>query len=186
MRTLIFNGSPRPKGDTASLLRLLTPRLTGEVTVLDAYGSQISPCIDCRHCWTAADCVLRDGMQTVYDELQRCDNVLIASPLHYAQLTAPLLGIGSRLQIYFCAGKFRGERLIQKPKRGGVILVGGGTGDPAGAFHTAEILLHDMNCQQIHPLICSHDTDNLPAREDPKALAGLTSLADFFNRAPGT
>ena len=111
MRTLIFNGSPRPKGDTASLLRLLTPRLTGEVTVLDAYGSQISPCIDCRHCWTAADCVLQDGMQTVYDELQRCDNVLIASPLHYAQLTAPLLGIGSRLQIYFCAGKFRGERL---------------------------------------------------------------------------
>ena len=36
MKTLIFNGSPRPQGDTASLINILTPYLDGEVRILDA------------------------------------------------------------------------------------------------------------------------------------------------------
>ena len=46
MKTLIFNGSPRKNGDTASLLKVVTGKLDGEVKVVNAYTCGISPCID--------------------------------------------------------------------------------------------------------------------------------------------
>ncbi len=46
MKTLIFNGSPRPQGDTVSLIDYLMKYLDGEVRTVDAYRCDISPCID--------------------------------------------------------------------------------------------------------------------------------------------
>ena len=37
MKTLILNGSPRKKGDTASLLNIIKPNLKGDIKVVDAY-----------------------------------------------------------------------------------------------------------------------------------------------------
>ena len=62
MKTLILNGSPRPGGDTASLLRLLTEDLTGEHQQVDAYRADISPCVDCRFCWTHSGCAIQKAM----------------------------------------------------------------------------------------------------------------------------
>ena len=45
MKTIIFNGSPRPNGDTVQLIRYLTARLNGEVKTISAYRSNIAPCI---------------------------------------------------------------------------------------------------------------------------------------------
>lgn len=47
MKTLILNGSPRSNGDTASLLNVITQNITGEYRIVNAYGCDISPCIDC-------------------------------------------------------------------------------------------------------------------------------------------
>lgn len=46
LKTLIFNGSPREKGDTVSLINLLLDRLEGESVVISAYRAGISPCMD--------------------------------------------------------------------------------------------------------------------------------------------
>lgn len=37
MKTLILNGSPRKNGDTVSLLKILMPKLKGEIKVVDTY-----------------------------------------------------------------------------------------------------------------------------------------------------
>ena len=182
MKTLIFNGSPRPHGDTASLIQELRKELAGECMAVNAYRCDIAPCVDCRACKTKSGCAIQDGMQEVYDYIQDCDNILIASPIYFSELTGRLLDVGSRLQTYFCARSFRKETPIAKPKRGAVILVGGGDGSSEKAAGTARTLLRLMNCKDIHEPVCSHDTDRIPAVEDAQALAGVRSVAAFFNQ----
>lgn len=48
MKTLIFNGSPRKNGETAYMIRTLQENLGGDFKVVNAYGADIRPCIDCR------------------------------------------------------------------------------------------------------------------------------------------
>lgn len=185
MKTLILNGSPRKNGDTASLIGLVARRLTGEVTVVDAYRRDVSPCLDCRRCWRENGCAIDDGMREIDEAIQACDNILIASPLYFSELTGRLLDVGSRLQAYFCARHFRGEEPIPKPKKGAVILVGGGDGHADSAYRTACVLLRHMNCREIHEAVCSHNTNARPAIEDEAALAGVESIIRFFGGQAG-
>ncbi len=182
MKTLILNGSPRPDGDTAGLLRQVEARLEGERMVVNAYRCDIAPCVDCRACRTREGCAIGDGMQIVYDYIQDCDSILIASPIYFSELTGRLLDVASRLQTYFSAKFYRGETPIARVKRGAVLLAGGGDGRPEKAYDTARTLLRLMNCREIYPLVCSHDTDRRPAAADGAALAGAEEIARFFNR----
>ena len=181
MKTLILNGSPRAEGDTAALLKVFRAGLRGECLQIDAYGCGISPCVDCRACRTAPGCAIRDGMQAVYDYIIECDRILIASPVYFSELTGRLLDVASRLQTFYCARFFRKEEPIIKPKRGAVILVGGGDGRIERAYGTARVLLRQMNCREIHGLVSSHNTNETPAAEDARALEGVKSVIGFFN-----
>jgi len=100
-KTLIFNGSPRSNGDTASLIRILIEKLEGEFEIVNCYEADISPCIDCRECREIDDCAINDDMQKIYDYLNECDNVVIASPIYFSQPTGKLLDVVSRFQRYF-------------------------------------------------------------------------------------
>ncbi len=180
MKTLIFNGSPRKNGDTMALVNEFTRHLGVEYTLIDAYDCNIKPCMDCRYCWTNAGCCIEDEMQDVYNHIQECDNILIASPLYFSELTGQLLAIASRLQTFFCSKYFRKVKPIEKEKKGGVILVGGGDGDIKKAYNTACGLLHHMNSRNIAPLVYSHNTNNVPSKYDLKAMEGSKNLALFF------
>ncbi|MCH5353682.1 MAG: flavodoxin family protein [Acutalibacter sp.] len=180
-KTLILNGSPRPMGDTAQLLQVFTGKLTGEYKIVDAYRCGVSPCIDCRHCKEKPGCAIDDEMQEIYGYIQDCDNILIASPIYFSELTGKLLDLGSRLQTYYCARHFRQEEPIAKPKRGAVLLVGGGDGSVKKPYDTACTLLHFMNCREIHEAVYSHNTDKLPAVQDKTVLSGIDSILEFFH-----
>lgn len=183
MKTLIFNGSPRVAGDTVSLIHRLTELLDGEYKVVDAYRSNISPCMDCRYCRKNPGCAIQDEMQDVYRYIEDCDNIVIASPIYFSELTGRMLDLGSRLQTYFCAGFFRKEEVSMKPKKGAVILVGGGDGRADKPYETACTLLHHMNCRNIHEAVGSFKTNAVPAAEDKEAIAGIESIARFLNTA---
>lgn len=185
MKTLIFNGSPRINGDTKSLIDIVKGKLPGECRVVNAYRYNISPCLDCRYCWENQGCSIQDEMQEIYDYIQVCDNILIASPIYFSELTGKLLDVGSRLQTYFCARFFRKEKPIPKPKKGAVILVGGGDGHMDQAYGTACTLLHHMNCFDIHEVVFSHNTNERPAAKDERALIGLQSIVEFFQKEVG-
>ena len=180
MKTLIINGSPRINGDTESLLKVFKENVEGEYKVVNAYRCNISACVDCRYCWKESGCAIQDEMQEVYDYIQECDNILIASPIYFSELTGKLLDVGSRLQTYFCAKFFRKEEPILKEKRGAVILVGGGDGHLDKAYETACTLLHHMNCHDIHSLVSCHNTNERPAIENAVALEGVKDILGFF------
>lgn len=181
MKTLILNGSPRKNGDTVSLIGKFTEKLVGEYRIVNAYSCNVSPCLDCRYCWKNSGCAIEDEMQEIYQYIQECDNILIASPLYFSELTGKLLDVGSRLQAYFCARFFRKEEPVVKLKKGAVILVGGGDGHIDKAYGTACTLLHHMNCHDIHEAVYSHNTNERAAIYDENALLGVKRILDFFS-----
>ncbi|MBQ8514814.1 MAG: flavodoxin family protein [Ruminococcus sp.] len=183
MKTLILNGSPRKNGDTAAMIAHLQAQLRGETKIIRAYDGKIAPCTDCRACKIKKGCVISDGMQAVYAYLEECDHVVIASPIYFSELSGALLSVASRLQTYFSARFFRKEEPALSRKKGAVLLAGGGTGDPVRAYTTASELLHYMNVQEIYPLICSHNTDRIPACKDEAVLKQIGRAAAFFNDA---
>ena len=77
---------------------------------------------------------------------------------------------------------FRKEELSIKPKRGAVILVGGGDGKIEKPYETACTLLHHMNCYDIHEVVCSFNTNVVPAIEDEAAVDGVRRIAEFLNK----
>ncbi len=180
-KTLILNGSPRVKGDTVSLIDVMTKNLDGEYKIVNAYRCSIAPCIDCRYCYEKEGCAIIDGMQEIYDYIQDCDNVIIASPIYFSELTGKLLDVASRLQTYFCARHFRNENPIPKPKKGAVLLVGGGDGNMDKAYDTARCVLKHINCNDVHKLVCSTRTNTRPAAEDEEVYKHILSVAEFLN-----
>lgn len=180
-KTLIFNGSPRVKGDTVSLIDIITKNLDGEYKIVNAYRSSIAPCIDCRYCYEKDGCAINDGMQEIYAYIQECDNIIIASPIYFSQLTGRLLDVASRLQTYFCAKHFRNEEPVKKLKKGGVVLVGGGDGHMNNAYETALTLLSHMNCHNVYEAVCSRNTNARPSVDDAEAIDRIKKLIDFLN-----
>ena len=181
MKTLILNGSPRKNGDTVSLIKKLTEQLNGEYKIVDAYYSDISACVDCRYCWNNEGCSINDEMAEIYDYIADCDNVIIASPIYFSQPTGKLLDVCSRFQTCFAAKHFRNQTPIIKPKKGAVILVGGGDGNPEDAYKTACTSLSHINVSEVYPLVGTFNTNELPAMNDQKAIKGIAGIADYLN-----
>ena len=181
MKTLILFGSPHTDGDTAALTNALTAKLSGEHKLINCYTANIAPCADCRCCRERLFCPIDDEMQEVYEYLAECDNVIIASPVHYAEFSAMLLKVVSRLQMYSSALIFRHETLPVKAKRGAVLLTQGGSGGAERAFETAKIIFRSIGIKEVLPLVCSQNTDKLPAVRDEKALAEAGRVAGWLN-----
>ncbi len=181
MKTLILNGSPRRNGDTVSLINKLTKQLNGEYKIVDAYYSNVSACVDCRYCWNNDGCSINDEMTEIYDYIVDCDNVVIASPIYFSQPTGRLLDVCSRFQTYFAAKHFRNQLSLIKPKKGAVILIGGGDGDPEDAYKTACTTLHHINVTDIHSLVGSFNTNELSAIEDQNAIEEISNIASYLN-----
>jgi multimeric flavodoxin WrbA len=181
MRTLIINGSPRVNGDTAFLLSELKSHLNNEVIEINAYNSNIKPCIDCRACKKQKGCVIKDDdMQTIYSD--NFDSVVIASPIYMSNLTAPIIGLASRFQAYYCAKRFLNDAFIIKEKKAALMLVGGGDGSPEAAIKLSEWMFKKMNAQGFKEhLVLSLRTDDISANQDAEAIRKVQEIAQHLN-----
>lgn len=182
MKTLIFNGSPRKVGNTSTLVDELVRRLDGDVKIVRAYDCDVRPCIDCRYCWENNGCAVKDGMQEIYDDIQQSDNIVIASPTYFTELSGQLLAVLSRLQTYWCAKYLRHEQPIPKKKRGGIIVVRGGEGVLSRGIDTAKILLADMNAKAVGTIFADN-SDSAASIGKPDVKDGIRKLAEAFNES---
>lgn len=179
-KTLIINGSPRPKGNTAFLISELRKHLEGEVIEISAFRSGIAPCVDCRGCWETAKCVVKDGMQVIYGD--DFDNVVVASPVYYSTLPGQVLSLMSRLQPWHAAMFFIKKPLQLRPKKSAAILTAGGKGNQENARHHLSALFRMLGAEGFREhTVCSPNTDTVPAWEDPEAIAAVAELAKWLN-----
>ena len=176
MKTLIFNGSPRENGGTSTLIRELENSLAGEINVINSYKAKVSPCVDCRYCWENDKCCLDDEMQNIYRLIDESDNIIIASPIYFEELTGSLLSLMSRLQYYWIARKFRNtEMLSQKKRNGALILVDGGGCSVGNAMTMGKCLLRKMKSDFIGSVYFS-GTENTPKNDTVVPQSILTEI----------
>jgi multimeric flavodoxin WrbA len=63
-------------------------------------------------------------MQEVYQYLEVCDNVIIASPIWFSSLGGPTLNIVSRIHTIYEGECFCKQNVILTEKKGTIIIVG--------------------------------------------------------------
>lgn len=181
MKTLIINGSPHLNGETASMISCISHNLIGEIKRIDTYYAGISPCNDCRLCHSEDACSINDGMEDIYLYIKECDNVIFASPLYFSQFTGSFLSFMSRLQRLSAQKYIRKQQADIKPKKGLVLLNGGGsTINTTGVEQTARILMRELNVTE-HKFICYVGTDKKTVTDDDKTKETMLAAVSFLN-----
>lgn len=179
-KTLIINGSPRPKGNTVFLIEELKKHLTGEVVEISAYRNNIHPCIDCRRCEENAVCAVKDDMQIIYND--DYDNVVLATPVYYATMPGPVHSLLSRFQHQHVALDVWKKPLPLRPKKAGLIVTAGGRKNADGVKRHAYIMFKMMNAKGFEEhTVKSLETDTTPTNEDQTAITEVKELANWLN-----
>jgi multimeric flavodoxin WrbA len=130
MRVLGIAGSPRKDGNTDTLLAELMRGAASkgaETKTIYLRDLQISPCLHCDACLKAGICRIKDDMQSVYAELQQADVIVLASPVQFTNVTAPMKAMIDRCQSLW-ARKYRLKLppLGDKRDRKGFFISAGG------------------------------------------------------------
>lgn len=133
MRVLVFMGSPRKKGDTATLSKPFLEELEAnglEVKTISLHDKTISPCLECFKCQDVLGefgCAIKDDMHDIADEILMADCMILASPIFIWYCTAPMKAMLDRfygLHKYY--GKQRGPSLVEGKKCGIIATCGYG------------------------------------------------------------
>lgn len=94
MKVTAFNGSARPKGNTARAVEIVFNELKKEsieTELVNIGGGPLAGCTACNKCKTNRDrkCALKDdGMNSYIDKMASSDGIIIASPVYYGNMTA--------------------------------------------------------------------------------------------------
>jgi len=90
-KIMAIYGSPRRQGNTALLLDQAVQG-AGEagaaVEKIVLRDLKISPCLEIYGCQETGRCVIQDDFQKVYDLLQQCQGVMLASPIFFYTVSA--------------------------------------------------------------------------------------------------
>ncbi|MGW8157189.1 MAG: flavodoxin family protein [Desulfoprunum sp.] len=105
MKILAFNGSPRLKGNTATMLdsAISGARENGaEVELFNLYKMQFSGCISCFTCKLLSKerpivCVIKDDLQPVLEKIREADAILIGTPVYFGSESAATRALIERL-----------------------------------------------------------------------------------------
>lgn len=105
MKILAFNGSPRLKGNTATMLdsAIRGARERGaEVELFNLYRMQFSGCISCFSCKRLNKehpivCTIKDDLKPVLEKILEVDAILIGTPVYYGSETAATRALIERL-----------------------------------------------------------------------------------------
>lgn len=104
MKAVILNGCTRKNGKTEKLLESFIKGLKDsncEVEIIDAIKTKASPCTGCLSCEKTGNCVINDDMQDIYNKVEECDIIVLASPVYFASVTAQLKILVDRFQTLF-------------------------------------------------------------------------------------
>jgi multimeric flavodoxin WrbA len=101
VKVLAFAGSPRRKGNTDLLLAELVKGAESKGAQAETFilqNMKISTCLHCDSCLTTGVCRIQDDMQKVYPLLAEADIIVLASPVQFAGITAPMKAMIDRCQ----------------------------------------------------------------------------------------
>ncbi|UCH42899.1 MAG: flavodoxin family protein [Dehalococcoidales bacterium] len=130
MKVLSVSGSPRRGGNTETLLDELMKGAASkgaEVKTVRLNSLKFSTCQHCDACQKEGNCRIKDDMQDVFQELEQADVIVLASPIQFMGVTAPMKAMIDRCQSLW-ARKYVLKRPPlgdNRPRKGFFVSVGG-------------------------------------------------------------
>jgi multimeric flavodoxin WrbA len=105
MKITAVLGSPRKGGNSDTLADAFLQHALGlgaEVERFKLNELRYSGCLACNVCKTTSEkCVLKDDLAQVLEATRRCDTLVLATPVYFADATAQMKGYLDRLYSFF-------------------------------------------------------------------------------------
>lgn len=182
MKTLVFFGGARKKGNTMGMVNYLLKNMEGEKEIIYCYDLSVSPCIDCRYCLKHNSCSIKDGMVDIYAKVEAADNVIFASPVYLFGVPGPMKVMLDRFQLYW-AQVIRGDKPETFVKKGAILMSGGGPSFEnqfTGACLELSDALHVCNVIEVGRVLMD-DADRMKSLDErPEIKEQLTKIAGML------
>jgi multimeric flavodoxin WrbA len=130
MRVVGLNGSPRRDGNTDLLLAEIMKGAESkgaQAKTIILNDLDITPCQHCDACFEAGVCRIKDDMQMVYQEMEKADRIVLASPIHFLGLSAQMKAMIDRGQALWARKYVLKKPPLgdARPRQGLFVAVGG-------------------------------------------------------------
>ena len=184
MNTVVLFSSPNKNGNTRTLLENFLDMNSNEVDMIFVFDLNVKPCIDCKYCYKSGKCFINDDMNDIYKKVERCDVLIIASPIYFTSFPAPLKLIIDRFQAYW-SRKFISKDKLQTSRKKGVLLMTSGLKEEDTFSHceamTKQIFL--LLNTEFSSKVYAMDTDNNPVKsnEQIKCFASQKGI-ELYNK----
>ena len=129
MKVVAFNGSPRPKGNTYSIINMVFEELEKEnidTELVQLGGNPVKGCTGCRLCVKNKNnrCVIEDDIiNDCIAKMIEADGIIFGSPIYYSNVTTEMKALIDRTGV---VSKANGTLLRNKVGAGIVALRRGG------------------------------------------------------------
>ncbi len=186
-KALILFGSPRTNGNCQVLVNNFIKYFKGEIEIIYLFphlnnGRVIKSCNDCRACQTTKGCIIKDDFSKLL--IDDYDILVIASPIYMSNLPPYFWNIISRFNFTFNNRVHLSYNITFKPKKGVLLLVGGGgackklmgNSNEENAVKQAEYIFNKLNIIE-YSSVFSLNTDKTPTVDDKRAIDEVIKLA---------
>ena len=112
MKILGIVCSPRKGGNTEILVKeaLASAREAGAQTELvSVIGKNIAPCDACGSCGKTGVCHIQDDMQSIYQELEAADAIILGSPVYFGTVSAQAKAVMDRTFSLLMDSRLKGK-----------------------------------------------------------------------------
>lgn len=131
LKILALYGSPRRQGNTAQLLEKAVEGVRGqggEVDEIVLSNLNMGPCREIYGCKKDGRCVIQDDFQALYDQIDTCDGIILASPIFFYGVSAQTKIMMDRCQFFWVRKNWVEKRSVKdKLKRKGLFISVGAT-----------------------------------------------------------
>ena len=96
MKVILINGSPHKDGCTFTALNEVAKSLEQneiKTEIIHIGLENIRGCIACRHCYKTNQCVFHDCVNEIAKKFEKCDGLVIGTPVYYASVNLSLIHI---------------------------------------------------------------------------------------------
>ena len=171
-------GSPRPKKNTDALVRQTLDGCRSKGALVETIylnKLEITPC-QAHKVQDGKGCIIRDGMDAVYEILEATDGLVLGTPVYYNSVSSQMKLMIDRSYCLAKAvplgpGKRKYVTAVKKRKKGLVVSVGGSGTNPDCVLPIFDIWSNEVNLEIIDRLCVSEGQLGKLPMESEKALA---------------
>jgi multimeric flavodoxin WrbA len=151
MKALGICGSLREDSNTNKIVEKVAVSSGCEFELVYLTNMEVEPCTGCLSCmWTEGQCIIKDGMQELYDKIMKAEAIIIGSPTYYMNVSGAVkCFLDRKFALYFRGigppgSPYTGQRPLAGRPAVGVI-----TAAETGHEWAIETLRHHFEINQM-------------------------------------